>query len=395
MGDRSSHDRILMQSWESFCDELKVAGEMVFRPEAPGDPIARATAFRLLSRNISLALAFELENKDPLHPELMHYFDPVRKQGGDNTDALYVGAPINGESTYCIRGNRGSADFFAVTVVEEGETPWGGGVAGTLFGPDLEVGADGSFELMLSPEKHSGNWIQTTPKTFRVTVRQFFSDWESEEPMRAQIDRVGGTGPPPELSPERVADALGRSAQWLKDSVAYWADRIELWKKQPNQFLSYRQLDDNPIDATPGGEPLISYWQLPADEALIVRVMPPAADYWSVEFGNYWWETMDYRYRMASTNSHYAHREHDGELVLVVSHEDVGVANWLDPSGHREGYMTVRWIGADAYPVPSCQQVKLSELFDHLPKEIQRVSAAERCEQLASRRRGVTRRFPY
>jgi hypothetical protein len=24
-----------------------------------------------------------------------------------------------------------------------------------------------------------------------------------------------------------------------------------------------------------------------------VRVTPPAAHYWAVEFGNYWWETMD------------------------------------------------------------------------------------------------------
>ena len=108
---------------------------------------------------------------------------------------------------------------------------------------------------------------------------------------------------------------------------------IEKWKAQPNRFLSYRQLDDNPIDATPGGEPLICYWQVPEDEALIVRVFPPRARYWSVEFGNYWWESMDYRYRLANTNDHYAKREADGELILVVSHEDPGVPNWLDASG--------------------------------------------------------------
>ena len=88
-------------------------------------------AFRLLSRNIALALCFELENNDPLFPELLHYFDPHRKQGGDNPDALYVGSPINGSDTYRICGHRGSADFFAVTVVERGGTPWGGAVAGS------------------------------------------------------------------------------------------------------------------------------------------------------------------------------------------------------------------------------------------------------------------------
>jgi hypothetical protein len=395
MSGTVDHEEKLKKGWETFCDELKSAGDLLFRPEAPRNPVDRAGAFRLLSRNIALALAFELENKDPLFPELLHYFDPNRKQGGDNPDALYVGAPINGSDTYRISGHRGSADFFAVTVVERGGTPWGGAVAGTLFAEDLEVREDGTFELLLGPDPMPGNWMKTTPETFRVTVRQFFSDWEGEEPMRARIDRIGQAGSAPELSPERVSDGLVRSAQWLKESITYWADMIEKWKAQPNRFLSYRQLDDNPIDATPGGEPLICYWQVPEDEALIVRVFPPRARYWSVEFGNYWWESMDYRYRLANTNDHYAKREADGELILVVSHEDPGVPNWLDASGHSEGYVTVRWIGADSIPVPECEQVKFEERFASLPENVRRFDPAQRPEQLAERRRGVARRFPY
>ena len=395
MSDRGDYEALLQKSWEDFCDGLKAAGSVLVRDQAPKGPVDRAAAFRLLSRNIALALAFELENDDPRFPELMHYFDPIRKQGGDNTDALYVGAPINGSDTYRIRGHRGSAAFFAVTVVERGDTPWGGGVAGTLFGHELAVDENGEFELFLSPEPQPGNWICTTPETFRVTVRQFFLDWEGEGPMRARIDRLTGDSVPTTLTPEKVSEGLGRAARWVEESIGYWADRIDLWKEQPNSFLSYRQLDKNPIDATPGGEPLISYWQLPKDEALIVRVVPPKADYWAVEFGNYWWETMDYRYRLASTNAHHAQRETDGELILVVSHDDPGVPNWLDPSGHTEGYITFRWVGADAYPVPQCQQVARAQLFDSLPTTVSRISPAERQEQLASRRRGVARRFPY
>lgn len=395
MSHPEDYEALLQQSWEDFCDGLKAAGSVLVRDQAPKGPVDRAAAFRLLSRNIALALAFELENDDPQFPELMHYFDPVRKQGGDNTDALYVGAPINGSDTYRIRGFRGSAAFFAVTVVERGDTPWGGGVAGTLFAHELEVDENGEFELFLGPEARPGNWIRTTPDTFRVTVRQFFSDWEGEEPMRARIDRLTGDGSPPTLTPQKVSQGLLRAAHWVEESITYWADRIDLWKEQPNRFLSYRQLDKNPIDATPGGEPLISYWQVPEDEALIVRVVPPKADYWAVEFGNYWWETMDYRYRLASTNAHHARLEADGELVLVVSHDDPGVPNWLDPSGHSEGYITFRWMGADAYPVPRCQQVARTSLFEHLPDGIARIGSAERREQLAARRRGVARRFPY
>ena len=394
----TEHTQALRAAWHRFCDELKAAGDIPLRELAAPGPVDMAAAYRLLARNIGLALQFELDNCDPLHPELLTYFNPIRKQGGDNTDAHYVGAPINGTDTYRITGKRGSARYFGVTVVERGETPWGGGVAATLFGDQIHVEPDGSFELWLSPEPPASgtrNWLRTTPETFRVTFRQFFADWEGEESMQARIDVVSGDGAPPQLTPEAVIAGLGRSAHWVNWSVGYWAEMIEKWKVQPNTFLSYRQLEDRKIDATPGGEPLIAYWLLPPDEALIVRVHPPRAQYWALEFGNYWWETMDYRYRHASTNCHHAVLEDDGELIVVVSHDDPGLPNWLDPSGHGEGYMTFRWMLAETCPIPTVTQVKRAALFEHLPGDIARITPEGRRAQLEARRRGIVQRFKW
>jgi hypothetical protein len=389
------NDPLLREGWHRFCDELKAAGDLIFRDTTPAGDIDRAKGLRLLARNISLGLQFHLDNNDPASPELLHYFDPLRKQGGDNTDAYYVGAPINGRYNYRISGDRGSARYFAVTVLENGETPWGGAVVGSLINDQLEVGEDGSFELFIGPDRKPGNWIATTPDTWRVTVRQFFADWENERPMSARIDCLDGPGYDPVLRPQKLVEDLEASAEWVRESTHYWADMLDNWQRRPNQFLSYRQLDDNAIDATPGGEPLICYWKVPRDEALIVRVTPPAAHYWAVEFGNYWWETMDYRYRLCSTNCHHATLEDDGELILVVSHDDPGVPNWLDPSGHTEGYITVRWMGADAHPVPECIQVKRDALLEQLPGSAKRIDAKARREQLAGRRRGALNRFGH
>ena len=392
----TDHDQLLRDAWNNFCDELKRAGDVVFRPGTASNSTDRAAGVRYLARNISLALQFELENKDPHHPELLRYYDGIRKQGGDNTDALYVGAPINGTDTYRIYGKRGSARYFSVTVVESGNTPWGGGVGNVMFGDQIKVEEDGTFELMVGPEPQPGkNWLRTTPNAYRLTFRQFFADWEGEDPMEAHIDRLTGDGAPPQLTPEGVAEGLASAAHWLNWSVTYWADQINKWKAQPNKFLSYRQLDNNKIDATPGGEPIIAFWILPPDEALIVRVRPPKADYWALEFGNYWWETMDYRNRLASTNCHHAALEEDGELIVVVSHDDPGLPNWLDPSGHSEGYLTFRWMLAEGCPVPEVAQVKRTELFDHLPAGVRRISKEDRREQLAARRRGVQHRFKW
>jgi len=392
----TNDDQLLREAWNNFCDELKKAGDIPFRPTAASNPTDRSTAIRLLARNIGLALQFEMDNNDPLHPELLHYFNPIRKQGGDNTDALYVGAPINGVDTYRVTGKRGSARYFSITVVEKGDTPWGGGVANMLFGDQIHIEGDGTFELMVGPDPQPGkNWIQTTPDTYRLTFRQFFADWEGEDPMEARIDRLTGDGAPPVLTPEGVAKGLADAAHWVNWSVTYWADMIDKWKVQPNTFLSYRQLEDRKIDATPGGQPMIGYWLLPPDEALIVRVRPPKAQYWALEFGNYWWETMDYRYRMSSTNCHHAVLEEDGELIVVVSHDDPGLPNWLDPSGHSEGYMTFRWMLAESCPVPQATQVKRAELFGHLPPNVRRITAESRRQQLAGRRRGIAHRFKW
>ena len=386
-------DEQLRASWHQFCDQLKRAGDLVFRDTAPKNPVTRATGMRQLARNISLALQFELENCDPEFPELLHYFDPLRKQGGDNTDALYLGGPVNGRDTYRIHGHRGNAAYFAVTLLENGNTPWGGRVVGTLIDDQLQVAEDGSFELIISPDEHSGNWIRSTPGTYRITFRQFFADWENEQPMVAVIEREGRIEPPEPLSAKQLDRGLQGAAHWIQWSVEYWADMLDKWQARPNEFISYAELESNNIDFTPGGAPLISYWKLPEGEVMLIRVTPPRASYWAVEFGSYWWETMDYRYRLCSLNQHHAELESDGGLLVVVSHEDPGLPNWLDPSGHDEGYVTFRWIGADEYPRPSVEQFPADQLEARLPQNVRRITPDARAEQLRRRRLGVIRRF--
>ncbi len=77
----------------------------------------------------------------------------------------------------------------------------------------------------------------------------------------------------------------------------------------------------------------------------------------------------------------------------VVSHTDPGLPNWLDPSGHDEGYVTFRWIGAEGYPRPVAEQVRTRELERHLPPAARRITPTQRADQLRRRRLGVVRRF--
>jgi hypothetical protein len=106
---------------------------------------------------------------------------------------------------------------------------------------------------------------------------------------------------------------------------------------------------------------MVAYWILPPDEALIVRVRPPRCRYWAVEFGNFWWTSMDYRYRLSNTNCHYAELEDDGELVVVIAHDDPG-PNW---SIRCRGLCLLPLDAGRRRPPPQASQVKAARLFDH------------------------------
>ena len=364
----SDDEDVLRQGWADFCDELKRAGEIPFRATVPPHVNDRTAGFEVLARNISLALNFQHDYADPLHPELMHYFDPVRKQGGDNTDAVYVGATINGTDTYRISGDRGSARYFAVTSVEQGQTPWGGKVAQTLFADDLKVDADGSFELICSPEPQPGNWLRTTPETSVLFIRQYAHDWSQTRDASFNIEQLGATGERPLLTVEEVSRALTRTATYVGRSAGTWAAIVDQRRAAaPNRFFVFeleKKDDDEEAPEMPSGHRFSSgYFRLAQDEALLVSFKPAEVPYWGLDTTNYWFEALSYAERRSHHNNRTVRYEPDGSVRIVIAPKDPGVTNWIDTRGHLEGPMLFRWSRTHlALPEIQAEVVKLADL---------------------------------
>jgi hypothetical protein len=84
----------------------------------------------------------------------------------------------------------------------------------------------------------------------------------------------------------------------------------------------------------------------------------------------------------------------DGMLRFVVSERDPGVANWLERTGHRRGYVQIRWqrtsreLGpADGPTVDVCS---LADLPDVLPyHDENRISAEGWAGRIEARRAAV------
>ena len=118
---------------------------------------------------------------------------------------------------------RGTARFFAVTVLEDGATPWGGAVVGSMIDSQIALEANGYFELILSPDPLPDNWVKTAPGAWRVTFRQFFADWENEESMVTRIDVLDPVANDPEIKIQQIQTGLAANARWVNDSSRYRA----------------------------------------------------------------------------------------------------------------------------------------------------------------------------
>jgi hypothetical protein len=140
-------------------------------------------------------------------------------------------------------------------------------------------------------------------------------------------------------------------------------------------------------------------YELAPDEALVVESRVAVEPMYSgFHLANFWGESFDYANRITSLNGFQAERDADGATRYVIAHRDPGVPNWLDTTGHPEGFMAPRWAyfekpPQDRWPTIRATKVPFAEVRRHLPAATRSVSLEERQRQIAIRQRHVQRRF--
>ncbi len=350
--------------WAEFCDSLKAAGDVVLREGSPQDAFDRAEGFRYLSRLTRVALESYVEFADPAAPVFRRPSHETVKIGADNPDNHYQSAAVSGQHEYRIRGTRGTVHYLGMgTYFGNYGSDDSMGQSGYLEAADMQIEADGSFEIILSCEPQEGmNWLPMQPETSSLIVRQTFQDRAREEIAQLSIERLGSEGPPDPLSPEFLAAGLSSAVAYVTGTSKLFCDWSEGFKAHVNQLPSF----DPAIAQAAHGDPHIQYyhgyWELAPDEALVVDFTPPDCEYWNFQLNNHWMESLDYRYHSIDVNHHGAVCNDDGSVRLVITHRDPGLPNWMDTAGHARGTMCLRWIRADHHPDPQTQVVPVSSL---------------------------------
>jgi hypothetical protein len=354
-------DVISGRAWEQFCDSLKRAGAQVLRPEAPASELDRAEGFRYLSRLLRLGLEMHLEYADPDFPGFFAPSHETAKIGADNPDNLYLMARLNGRHEYVVRGERGTVPYLSFGTQRGGyESNGRMEQTGFLDGAQLQVGADGRFEVVLSATRQPGNWVRLEPDSNALIVRQTFLDRAREQPARLTIVRRDAGQRPAPFTAERLDRGLRNAAAFVEGTARLFANWAASYQPHANTLPPA----DQALCQSVGGDPNIfyyhSYWQLAPQEALLVRIPRiPECRFWNLQVSNYWMESLDYRHHRISVNAHSARVNADGSVLIVVAHRDPQRAdwpNWLDTAGHACGTLCLRWVGA-THPVHPLTEV--------------------------------------
>lgn len=458
--DTEAAARELRAAWDRLIAQLQEARDGIDDPKRwppPASPRNLAEGYRYVLGFLYGSLSRTL-GPTPEFPYFVRVIQPLNRSTIDNADAIYLAAPIDGNYSYTIKGRTGDTRhwrgespvkrapkaphyvIFQTPSGYSGDTgrldemkPGSRANCDVLDSSDLQVNEDGTFEILLAPERpegYRGNFMRTRALKKRtnehgetaereyvaefVVLRELFGDWEHEDLLDLFIyrnDRLGA--PATAYTPEQAAKQMEDAGRFTRNQVYFWnafyAVTLEAYGDMNGDGQRFMPRNDfnkpNAASlATAGGMPTNIYcggvFELAPDEALIAELHQPVeSEYIGFHLGNLWGESLDFANHQSSLNALQAHRDPDNVLRYVIAHRDPGVANWLDTTGHAEGYLSVRWAYSEKpkekekWPWATAKKVKLAEVLQHLPAGTRTITPEERRHAIAIRQEHVQRRY--
>jgi hypothetical protein len=279
--------------------------------------------------SIQMAWAYERD-----FPYFVRSTGPYTKMGLDNPDTLYFHAWLRDDAEYVITGRRGTTVDLSFQILNGDYSPIQ--VPGSLAAFDdrrIDIEPDGSYRMYLGPGLKGAGML---------VVREVFSDWAGERPGMLRIqraDRIGAAPPSPTL--DALTKRYGVAGKIL-------ISRLRTFLAFAERF--YLGLPVNTLTtprSTPGGLTTqfssAGHYDLHDDQAMIVTVPASDAPYQGIQLGSMWYVSLDYINHQTSLTRDQARIDPDGMIRYVISERDPHVANWLERTGHRRGYVQLRW----------------------------------------------------
>jgi len=344
-------------AYERLAEALRSIDAGYITPERGMESAAERAAGRYLVAN-ALQHGFQCWfDVDPARPVFHRWLSPTKKLLGDNPDAVYYGAIADPAGTYRIRGNVHGACYtsFAVEAgAQDGNLS--AGVVSTLNDNEFEVAADGSYEIIASPDPQPGNWLRLEPGAGTITTRHY---WEWERSVAADptfhvplwIEPVESPGPARPMDDSAIAQGIDRVINFVRGATINFPDlppeAMPAWVSNHVNRFDQSAYDESNTEigyAAKDNAYLQARYEIGLDEALIMRGRFPRCRFANVVLWNHRLQTPPYRYRRVSLNRRQTQTAADGTFEMVIAHRDPGRANWLDAAGLPTGMIFWRFL---------------------------------------------------
>jgi len=374
----------LEDQWDRFCDGLRTAGRETLAAAKDGNDAAEGLLqFGLL---LEQALRWYLRGADPDNPRFIEINDTP-----EVADNLF--AAVRGDAIYRLTGN--VSTLFDINISVHSSWVWLKPTlpTGDTGLADLEVGEDGTLEVILGGAPREGNWVPLPADAQFIQLREYHADFASHRPGIWDIERIDAPqGSATRAGPDQVADAFAGALSWAERYGSFHRASIRSGRTFPEAPNTMK-----PPATNKGGNSHIWYgfgrFALNEDEALLLEFDRPDARLWSVQWlTDPWYENPDLLNRLTGITGDEAHVDADNRVRIVFAGQDPGIRNWLDTGGYPQGLFVTRWIWCEEGPEPSLKVVSLTELADCLPSGTPGLDEAERRQQISRRRRHFVHR---
>ena len=359
-------------AYDQLVDALREIGDKWVAPEyGVIEEDDQAEAFRNLSHFLQSALVAHQEF-DPDRPVFNRIVSPTRSFTGDNADAIYFEAPVSGDREYVVRGNIAGAVYTSFTM-ESGANDgrWSTGIHAVLNDNDIDVDADGSYEIAIGGSETSRNRLSVPSDGGRITTRHYF-EWPTSAAASQSlhvpltIEAVDPPAPPARWDDARVAAALQRVINHVRSKTLEapspgqvrpsWVSTV------PNTFPAPEKPGAMGFAAADAAYSMAPF-ALGADEALVITGRWPECRFANVCLWNRFGQMFDYVNRTVSRNRANTTLEADGSFRMVVAHRDPGVPNWLDTEGRSSGSIFWRFFLPEGpIETPRAEVVRFADL---------------------------------
>lgn len=379
--------------WRALAATGDRLAERILGSEFPETAVDRSNGYFHLAGQLACWVGWSVLYDDARRPRFQRQNDLGTMWGGPNADNVYRHARISADRRYRITGKMHSCEEF-ILAIRAGfmhEDTWG--TLHEVSATDLGIAEGQEFTLVLGNGPDDD--VPLPEGAVMATFREYYYDWRPQEPATMVIecidDDVDAPGEP--VAAERRGEQFRRAASGLEHSVENWNRYLVERRAEgaDNRFGEVRKIAKG-LDSA---RYQFCFWNLQPGDALVVTSSVPESRYWSFQLYNMGaFDLVEPTERQIALNHRQARIDTDGRVRVVVSHEDPGVANWLDPGGRRVGLMTYRFFwpyGTD--PEVSTHLTRSDRVAAELANTSPMVTTDERRAEIRSRRAHLSWRF--